>query len=435
VRLALVLALTDASSAYRCGVGALRMQLEGATGRATSTRRFLRQPQGRVATAESPEDNGAVFDESTTFVTVSQLNEVCLQQFRCHSVADDPAPDVDPFALTRDEVSSLNEAVCMEVKGVDEALTASAQHFFGAGNTREGKRVRPVIVNLMGRATMPSTAAGADDDAQQQQQQEEAEIAAKHQRLAAITEMIHTASLVHDDVLDGADTRRGGEAVHKLYSTKAAVLSGDFLLARASVALARLGMTSVTQEMAKSLEALVQGEIMQLQSSAEERLSLEYYLTKSYCKTASLMAFSCKSAALLSGHARDSEVAVASEKFGYHFGLAFQVIDDLLDFTGTSDTLGKPGLQDMALGLSTAPVLYGMEERPELQALVERKFGEPGDVQAACELVLSSNGLKKTKELATFHAQAAVDACCSLPPSPSRDGLIQLCHVVLSRSS
>ena len=172
---------------------------------------------------------------------------------------------------------------------------------------------------------MPSTAAGADDDAQQQQQQEEAEIAAKHQRLAAITEMIHTASLVHDDVLDGADTRRGGEAVHKLYSTKAAVLSGDFLLARASVALARLGMTSVTQEMAKSLEALVQGEIMQLQSSAEERLSLEYYLTKSYCKTASLMAFSCKSAALLSGHARDSEVAVASEKFGYHFGLAFQV--------------------------------------------------------------------------------------------------------------
>ena len=92
--------------------------------------------------------------------------------------------------------------------------------------------------------------------------------------------MIHTASLVHDDVLDASDTRRGGSAVHKLYSTKAAVMSGDFLLARASVALARLEMPTVTQEMAKSLEALVQGEIMQLQSTAEERLSLEYYLTK-----------------------------------------------------------------------------------------------------------------------------------------------------------
>merc|ERR1719224_317980 len=122
------------------------------------------------------------------------------------------------------------------------------------------------------------------------------------------------------------------------------------------------------------------------------------------------MAFSCKSAALLSSHALESETAIAAEKFGYHFGLAFQVIDDLLDFTGTSDTLGKPGLQDMALGLSTAPVLYGIDERPELKALVTRKFGEPGDVQRACELVLESNGLQRTKELAEFHAQAAIDA-------------------------
>jgi len=247
--------------------------------------------------------------------------------------------------------------------------------------------------------------------------------------------MIHTASLVHDDVLDGADTRRGGSAVHKLYSTKAAVLSGDFLLARASVALARLENPEVVQEMAKSLEALVQGEIMQLQSSAEERLSLDYYLAKSYCKTASLMAFSCKSAALLSSHARDSQTAIAAEKFGYHFGLAFQVIDDLLDFTGTSDTLGKPGLQDMALGLSTAPVLYGIDEHPELKTLVARKFEVDGDVQRACELVLDSQGLQRTKDLAMYHAQCAVDACCSLPASKERDGLIQLCHVVLSRSS
>merc|ERR1719486_1247504 len=254
-------------------------------------------------------------------------------------------------------------------------------------------------------------------------------------QLASITEMIHTASLIHDDVLDAADTRRGDSAVHKEFSTKAAVLSGDFLLARASVALARLGNTQVVQEMDKSLEALVQGEIMQLKSTADERLSLEYYLTKSYCKTASLMAFSCKSAALLSNHALGSEMTVAAEKFGYHFGLAFQVIDDLLDFTGTSDQLGKPGLQDMALGLSTAPVLYGIDEHPELKTLVERKFGEEGDVQLACELVLDSKGLQRTKQLATFHAQAAVDACCSLPASPQRNALIQLCHVVLSRSS
>ena len=89
----------------------------------------------------------------------------------------------------------------------------------------------------------------------------------------------------------------------------------------------------------------------------------------------------------------------------------------------------------MALGLSTAPVLYGIADEPDLRELVERKFSKKGDVPAAYELVMKSNGLQKTKELATFHAQAAVDACCSLPDSPARQGLIQLCHLVLSRSS
>ena len=89
----------------------------------------------------------------------------------------------------------------------------------------------------------------------------------------------------------------------------------------------------------------------------------------------------------------------------------------------------------MALGLSTAPVLYGIDEHPELKALVARKFGEPGDVQQACELVLDSQGLQSTKELATFHAQAAVDAASVFPEGEARDGLIALCHIVLSRSS
>ena len=111
------------------------------------------------------------------------------------------------------------------------------------------------------------------------------------------------------------------------------------------------------------------------------------------------------------------------------------MIDDLLDYTQDAAELGKPGLQDLALGLSTAPVLYGIEDHEELKTLVARKFGKEGDVQKAAELVLDSRGLQRTKELATFHAQAAVDACCSLPPSPERSGLIQLCHVVLSRSS
>ena len=366
-----------------------------------------------------------VIEKPQTDTVVNALNEIDLSHNRCHDLLTDSAPDVDPFAMVQDELTPLSADVRGHLEAEHNALTEAAQHFFGSGNTREGKRVRPVLVLLMGRAT-----AAADIEPELSEENDD-----RQRRLAAITEIIHTASLIHDDVLDAADTRRGGVAVHKKHSNRAAVLSGDFLLARASVMLARLERAQVTREMAKSLEALVQGELMQLKSSAEERLSMDYYLTKSYCKTASLMAYSCKSAALLSDHALDSEVVVAAEKFGYHFGLAFQVIDDLLDFTGTSETLGKPGLQDMALGLSTAPVLYGIAEEPQLRELVERKFGEKGDVQAACEMVMRSQGLQKTKELATFHAQAAVDACCSLPPSESREGLIRLCHLVLSRSS
>jgi len=380
---------------------------------------------GAVAREYDPYADMEIIEDTNTADVVRKLAAIDLGHMRCHQITEDAPPDVDPFALVKEELAPLSLEVRSQLEAQHESLTDAAQHFFGAGNTREGKRVRPVIVLLMGRATQDAGAAKEVLEGN----------ADRQRRLAAITEIIHTASLIHDDVLDAADTRRGGLAVHKKHSNQAAVLSGDFLLARASVALAKLRRTQVVREMAKSLEALVQGELMQLKSSEEERLSLEYYLTKSYCKTASLMAYSCKSAALLSDHALDSDVVIAAEKFGYHFGLAFQVIDDLLDFTESSDTLGKPGLQDMALGLSTAPVLYGIADEPALRELVERKFGQEGDVVAAYEMVMRSNGLQKTKELATFHAQAAVDACCALPEGESRDGLVRLCHLVLSRSS
>merc|ERR1719491_2106249 len=345
---------------------------------------------GAVAREYDPYADMEIIEDTNTADVVRKLAAIDLGHMRCHQITEDAPPDVDPFALVKEELAPLSLEVRSQLEAQHESLTDAAQHFFGAGNTREGKRVRPVIVLLMGRATQDAGAAKEVLEGN----------ADRQRRLAAITEIIHTASLIHDDVLDAADTRRGGLAVHKKHSNQAAVLSGDFLLARASVALAKL------------------------------RLTQEYYLTKSYCKTASLMAYSCKSAALLSDHDLDSEVVIAAEKFGYHFGLAFQVIDDLLDFTETSDTLGKPGLQDMALGLSTAPVLYGIEDEPALRELVERKFSEKGDVLAAYDMVLKSNGLQKTKELATFHAQAAVDACCALPPGESRDGLVHLCHLV-----
>merc|ERR1711957_1090768 len=253
-------------------------------------------------------------------------------------------------------------------------------------------------------------------------------------QLGQIVEMIHVASLIHDDVLDEADTRRGGESVHKLYSNKVAVLAGDYLLARASVLLARLENTAVVQIMATALESLVSGEIMQLKSSPDELLQMESYLRKSYYKTASLVCYACRSCALLGGHAYGSTVATACEEFGFHLGLAFQIQDDILDFTAAASILGKPALADMSLGLSTAPILYAAEEFPPPRPLVQRRFKKPGDKQTALEaLYKSKTAMGKAERLAGFHAQRAVDALLRLPQSEARDALLRLTYVVITR--
>jgi geranylgeranyl pyrophosphate synthase len=246
--------------------------------------------------------------------------------------------------------------------------------------------------------------------------------------------MIHVASLIHDDVLDEADTRRGGEAVHKLYSNKVAVLAGDYLLARASVLLARLENTAVVQIMATALESLVSGEVMQLKSPPESLLEMESYLKKSYYKTASLICYACRSTALLGGHSYSSTVATAMEEFGFHLGLAFQIQDDILDFTAAENVLGKPALADMDLGLSTAPILYAAQEYKELRPLVMRRFKKEGDKQTALEfLYKSKTAMNKAKALALFHAEKAVSAILRLPQSEARDALIRLTHTCITR--
>ncbi len=348
---------------------------------------------------------------------------------------DGPAPNnVDPFHLVKKDLAPFSDSIKELVETENPVLTAAAKHFF---EKRHGKRFRPTIAMLMSRAVVAGGAADLEmggasaipvpvTDSLRYQRQSQ---------LAQITEMIHVASLIHDDVLDEADTRRGDKSVHKLYSNKVAVLAGDYLLARASVLLARLENVQVVEIMANALDALVQGEIMQAKSSSKDLLDLGHYLRKSYYKTASLICNSCCSAALLGGYAHGSPTVVAAEKYGYHLGLAYQVIDDVLDFTGSADVLGKPAMADMSLGLATAPILYAAEEKKELKPLIKRRFKEKGDVEATYKLVLGTEGVERSYQLALFHAQRAVDSIASFPPSEAKDGLIKLAHMVLTRRS
>lgn len=352
----------------------------------------------------------------------------------------------DPFKMVEKELQPFSDSIKELVSTDQPVLSMAAKHFF---EKRHGKRTRPVIIQLMSKAVAgcePETMTGQnwqDSGASKVdveggvvtvQNHEGSDVFRKQGQLGQIVEMIHVASLIHDDVLDEADTRRGGESVHKLYSNKVAVLAGDYLLARASVLLARLENTAVVQIMATALESLVAGEIMQLKSSPDELLKMESYLRKSYYKTASLICYACRSTALLGGHAYGSTVATACEEFGFHMGLAFQIQDDILDFTAAADILGKPALADMSLGLSTAPILYAAQEFPHLQPLIKRRFKKEGDKQTALEaLYKSKTAMNKAKTLAEFHAQRAADALLRIPQSEARDALLRLTYVVITR--
>ena len=340
----------------------------------------------------------------------------------------------DPFKMVEKELQPFSDSIKELVSTDQPVLSMAAKHFF---EKRHGKRFRPTIVQLMAKAVAAATPEDGADQITTDHTETQgiegiawewsggsdvqveggvvtpgnhkgSEVWRKQAQLGQIVEMIHVASLIHDDVLDEADTRRGGEAVHKLYSNKVAVLAGDYLLARASVLLARLENTAVVQIMATALESLVAGEIMQLKSPPKALLEMESYLRKSYYKTASLICYACRSTALLGGHAYGSTVATACEEFGFHLGLAYQIQDDILDFTAAASVLGKPALADMDLGLSTAPILYAAQEYPHLRPMVMRRFKEKGDKQSALEaLYKSDTAMDKATNLAKYHAQVS----------------------------
>ncbi len=315
------------------------------------------------------------------------------------------------FAPVEADLKVLTENLKSLVGARHPILRAAAEHLFSAG----GKRVRPAIVLLIARATMP----GED-------------ITPRHRRLAEITEMIHTASLVHDDVLDIAETRRGLPTVHDQFGNRVAVLAGDFLFAQSSWYLANLDNLTVVKLLSQVIMDLAEGEIQQSLNSFDSEISIEAYLEKSYFKTASLLANSAKASAILSDLS-----AAACEKiylYGRHLGLAFQIVDDILDFTSSSEALGKPAGSDLAGGNLTAPTLYALQEHPQLVEIIASEFTDPGDLAKALDLIQNSKGIEKSWELATYHTQQAVAQLTDLPPSASRDTLIAMADYVLKRA-
>jgi geranylgeranyl pyrophosphate synthase len=351
---------------------------------------------------------------------------------------------VDPFSLSKSDLDSLSESIREDLIGTDHPVLNKAAAYFFESSADGGKKVRPMMVMLLSRAlaeTVSDTATGQNSSLSPStllshpNAWQRADLPHAQRRLAEISEMIHTASLFHDDVIDGADTRRGVPSVHMVFGNKTAILAGDYLLARASICLARLRHIQVIETMSTIIEHLVRGEVMQMRGSApSERSSarLVYYLQKNFYKTGSLMANSCRSAALLGEY--PEHLVEASYRYGKHVGMAFQLVDDVLDFEGSLSSLGKPALGDLKAGIATAPVLFAAEDQPGLEPLINRKFREDGDVETALDLIYRTDGIERTKELARIHAEKAMDAVLPFAPTMYRDALVQLAHKVVART-
>ncbi|GMM32499.1 trans-hexaprenyltranstransferase [Martiniozyma asiatica (nom. inval.)] len=293
----------------------------------------------------------------------------------------------------------------------------------------------------------------------------------KQRRLAEITEMIHTASLLHDDVIDFADSRRGRDSGNVAFTNKMAILAGDFLLGRASVALGRLRNPEVVELMSTAIANLVEGEFMQLKNTVFQpdqksvindgqlkkipdltgkvpvkvheysvpidhldnwTAAFEYYLHKTYLKTASLMSKSCRSTAILAGC--DEETIEQCYQFGRNLGLSFQIVDDMLDYTTSAAQLGKPAGADLKLGLATAPVLFAWKEDPTLGDMIGRKFSDKDDIKRAYEAVEKYHGLEKTRQLAESYKLKAMDCLKVLPDGEAKEVLKGLVNNVVTRS-
>nr|QUE28717.1 preA [Porphyrostromium japonicum] len=313
--------------------------------------------------------------------------------------------------LVEEDLNILNQNLKNMVGAKHPILYAAAEHLFQAG----GKRLRPVIVLLASKATVKNE-----------------DISDSNRRLAEITEIIHTASLVHDDVLDDCSTRRGMKTVHSAFNIKIAILAGDFLFAQSSWYLANLGQLNVVKIISKVITDFAEGEVRQGSTHFDISVSIDNYVEKSFYKTASLIAASCQGAAILT-HS-DKTICNSLYLYGKHLGLAFQIIDDVLDITSSSEVLGKPQGADLRNGNLTAPVLFTASDNYHIVDYINREFGYPEDVSKCLELINNNKGVQKSKDLASEHVQTAlVSLSCLDNDSKYIIGLKELALYTLER--
>jgi len=314
-------------------------------------------------------------------------------------------------ALVTEDLQRVDQTIVQRLASDIVLVNQVSQYIIGAG----GKRLRPLSVVLAARAC-----------GHQGQ---------KHVPAAAIIEFIHTATLLHDDVVDGSDLRRGRNTANHVFGNEASVLVGDYLYSRSFQMMVELGDLRIQEVMANATNTIAEGEVLQLMNAHDPETTEQRYLEVIYRKTAKLFEAGAQMAAIVSGSTREIEQSMVD--YGRHLGTAFQLVDDVLDYKATAEELGKNLGDDLAEGKPTLPLIYALAHAPAAEAAKLREAIETGgidDLDQITRLIETSGGLEYTARMARREKELAVEALGRLPASKYRDALVTLADFAVART-
>jgi octaprenyl-diphosphate synthase len=313
-------------------------------------------------------------------------------------------------ALIGDDLLAVNALIRQELHSDVVLINQLAGYIIDGG----GKRLRPITVLLAARAC------GYGGH--------------QHINAAAIIEFIHTATLLHDDVVDASSLRRGRETANAIWGNEASVLVGDFLYSRSFQMMVRIGSMRVMDIMADTTNTIAEGEVMQLLNCHDPDTTQERYMAVIHCKTAKLFEAAAQLGAVLANHSAQEQTAMA--RYGLHLGAAFQLIDDVLDYSASSAELGKNIGDDLAEGKPTLPLIYAIRHgTPEESQIIREAIQQGGldYIDVVTRTIESTGALDYTARLATQEAEQAIAALAVLPASPAKDALISLARFAVTR--
>ena len=315
------------------------------------------------------------------------------------------------YALVAEDMRAVNRLIGERLSSEVTLINQMGQYIINSG----GKRLRPILVLLSSKAYGYS--------------------GPYHINLSTVVEFIHTATLLHDDVVDASELRRGQETANSIWGNEASVLVGDFLYSRSFEMMVEIGSMEVMKILAHTTNTIAEGEVMQLLNCHDADTSEERYLDVIRSKTAKLFEAAAELGAVLGGQGHDGRRAMRD--YGMHLGTAFQLIDDVLDYSASPEEIGKNIGDDLAEGKPTLPLIHAMRHGSAEQATLIRKAIEQGGRDAIGQVtaaIESTGAIAYTARSAQHEAEKAMASLHAVPASPYRDAMYALAEFAVKRN-